>query len=87
MKETRGCGKQGIMATLVGKEKLTTCPLFFYQQFPATFRRLGELNRHMENGFLPDEGGLNDQSALTMAALRYFQTGLSQGREEKRKTK
>lgn len=79
MQSLRGCGVPGMTATLLGKEKVTTCPRYFIKQNPRTFWRIAELHQFLEKGYLPDDGGMNDQSALTMEALRLFSLGLSEG--------
>lgn len=87
MKRLRGCGVQGMTATLLGKERVTTCPLFFSKQHPTTFRRVSHLYAMLERGFLPDDGGVQDQSALTMSAITIYSNALARAREDQRKTK
>ena len=84
MQQARGCGRQGMMATLLGKERLTTCPRYFVKRHGRAFSRLAELYAHYKNGFLPDRGGIQDQSALTMEALQIFGAGVAEGNEQQR---
>lgn len=84
MKRSRGCGVTGEVATVMGDQRLTTCPRVFIYRNPAAFTRLSQLYALLDKGVLPDAGGYYDQSALTMEALQLYGAGLAEGREYQR---
>lgn len=87
MQRQRGCGYPGENATLMGKERLTTCPLYFCKAWPEAFNRTATVYHQMEKGFLPSAGTMEDQPAQLMTAVQLFEAGLSAARSQMRKDK
>lgn len=83
MQRARGCHEDGKNITLLGKEKLSRCPLRFVRDDPRPFNRLARLYRFMEAGFLPEAGGINDQSTTFIDYMDWWQRGISEANTEK----
>lgn len=71
---------------MLGKERLTTCPLFFSKCHPHALRHVLKLKAMFDKGFLPDTGGYYDQSNLTMEALDIVTRALGEAKEEAKAT-
>ena len=63
------------MVTILGTEKLDTCPLYLVFTHPAAFNRLLRVYRYAEKGMLPEPGTLEDQAAPLVSALSYIGQG------------
>jgi hypothetical protein len=84
MKKIRGCGVEGMAASLLGKQRVSTCPRYFAFSEPYTLQKIARAHNMMEKGFLPEAGGSEDQSALLMEAVNIYASGIAEAREEQR---
>lgn len=72
MMKVRGCHTEGANVTLLGEEKVTRCPLRFIRDDRDGFNWLMRHYRFMEQGHLPEAGGMGDQPAAFVDAMAYI---------------
>ena len=85
LQKIRGCGYPGTTATVMDKKKLSTCPRYFIKREGRAFNKIATAYDNMQRGFLPEEGGINDQPAKLMEAVEHFQAGLNEARSSQNK--
>ena len=86
MQNIRGCGRQAMTATLMGTERLTTCPRYFIKKHTGLFDQIQEMARFMELGHLPAGGSLQDQSAQALQYWSIYTNALAAAKAEKMKS-
>lgn len=88
MKTIRGCGEPGMTASVLGRGpqgiKVTTCPRHYILTHGRAFTKVMNAYHEKEKGFLPDEGGLNEQSAQMMKAIGIVGAAVSEAKQIKR---
>lgn len=85
LKRARGCGTEGKLSTMLGSERLTTCPLLFIRDNRHAFNVLMRYHTLAETGVLPEAGGWNDQANAFTQAMAYISGGVNEIERERMK--
>ena len=78
MKKVRGCYEEGKNMTLLGDDKVSSCPLRYVRDNRATFNHLLKQYRFFDKGLMPEVGGLGDQPASFVEAMEHIGAAASE---------